>query len=228
MGNGRHSALNRNRNSLHRTTRDILGEAGKRISRADMIERTNPHYGEGVKYKENCALCVVATALQYMGYDVEALGRDKKWRGFSNVFDYEFTPENFKAPIDKFTNYTGVPWEKSFMNTNKFTEPSVDSMSSEIRQQMIAWDDASYESLACINVAWTEGGAHTLIVHHSAITGTEFWDTQTHTVYSSPESWFDAHPNANLKSIGLYRLNNVKIKSSKIASLDKMIKRRSR
>ena len=114
------------------------------------------------------------------------------------------------------------------MNTNKFTEPSVDSMSSEIRQQMIAWDDASYESLACINVAWTGGGAHTLIVHHSAITGTEFWDTQTHTVYSSPESWFDAHPNANLKSIGLYRLNNVKIKSSKIASLDKMIKRRSR
>lgn len=51
---------------------------------------------ENAPYHTNCALCTTAIVLQARGYDVEALPRDKKWRGCETVFDYDYdNPDNF-------------------------------------------------------------------------------------------------------------------------------------
>ena len=58
----------------------------------------NPEYNALIKnaYARNCALCTTATALQLMGYDVEAMPRAEKWRGVNNVFNIDYTtPANY-------------------------------------------------------------------------------------------------------------------------------------
>lgn len=214
---------------LKNTTAKVLGMKMKPLfERHDMIEAlriVNPNYnmpGTGTDYTHNCALCTTAAALQLMGYDVEAMPRDKKWRGFDSVFDYVWTPENFKSPKDKFENYTGIPWDENYHNTNRFTGSDANSVRSEIEAQMKSWGTKSF---AAMNVAWKGGGAHVVIVYQEKHQ-TTVMDFQTHATYSV-EQWFNAHPNAKSESIGLYRLDNQKIKSS-IKDVNKIVKRRNK
>lgn len=47
---------------------------------------------EYYKYHKNCALCSTAVALQGMGYDVEAMPREKNhWRGFGHILDVDYS-----------------------------------------------------------------------------------------------------------------------------------------
>ena len=56
----------------------------------------NPNYGKGYVYSINCALCTTAFALAARGYDVEAMPKDKTWRGFNSVFDVDYSnPDNY-------------------------------------------------------------------------------------------------------------------------------------
>lgn len=188
----------------------------------DYMKVVNPNYGSGREYSINCALVTSAAALQILGYDVEAMPRDKKWRGFDSVFDYEWTPDNFKSPRDNMLNYSGVPWDENYTNTNRFKGTSVDSVVKEIKSQMSTWGDNSF---AAINVAWKGGGAHVFIV--SQRNGeTTFMDFQTHR-QGSPERWFNGNKDfVRLDSIGLYRLDNQKIKTSNTKELSKIVKKR--
>jgi hypothetical protein len=155
-----------------------------------------------------------------MGYDVEAMPRDKKWRGFDSVFDYQWTPENFKSPANKWINYSGVPWDENFSNTNRFSSDSVEGIKSEITSQMQNW---GIHSFAAMNVSWEDGGAHVILVYQEKY-NTTFMDFQTHKFYSA-DAWFKAHSSAALDSIGLYRLDNQQIKS-KIKNLHKIVKKK--
>lgn len=174
------------------------------------------------KYGKNCALVTTAAALQMMGYDVEAMPRDRTWRGFDSVFDYEWTPENFVSPSDSYVNYAGVPWEKEYHNTNRFRGSNADSIREQIKSQMAKWGEGSF---AALQVSWKGKGAHIFTVRQDA-KGTTFIDFQIHKSYT-PEQWFAAHPKAKPESIGLYRLDNQKIKSN-IPDLDKIVKKRGK
>ena len=226
MGNGRRSGLSRGIKDTTAKVKSILGERGKvlfeRIPNVmDALRVVNPNYSPwNYEYSENCASCTTAAALQLMGYDVEAMPRDKKWRGFDSVFDYQWTPENFKATADKYVNYSGVPWDENYTNTNRFSASSLDGIKSEITSQMKDW---GVRSFAAMNVAWEGGGAHVLIVYQEKHR-TTFMDFQTQRMYTV-DDWFKSHPSAKLDSIGLYRLDNQSIKKN-IKDLHKIVKRR--
>lgn len=197
-----------------------LLERGLKFKEA--LSRVNPNYGNGDEYSTNCALCVSAAALQMMGYDVEAMPRSKTWRGFDSVFDYKWIPENFVSPNDRFVNYSGVPFDKNDNNTNRFTSSTVEGVMNQIELQMNTWGNKSF---AAMNVSWMRRGAHVVIVRKDAFGVTHVTDFQTHQDYTL-QGWFKAHPTAKPDSIGLYRLDNQRIRSS-IKDVDKIIKRRS-
>ena len=191
----------------------------------DALGIVNPYYnhpGTGTSYTTNCALCTTAAALQFMGYDVEAMPRDTTWRGFSDVFDFQWTPENFKAPKNEMLNYAGVPWGKSYYNTNRFTGGRVNTVAAEIESQMKSWGTNSF---AAMSVCWRSGGSHSIFVYQSN-SGTRIMDFQTHRSWPV-SNWFATHRTAVLNSIGLYRLDNQKIKSE-IKDLDKIVRRRKK
>ena len=233
MGTGRYGSKHSSKlgGLSSKTTKDVTSRVlGKRVR--PLFERyntttalgiVNPNYnmpGTGSAYTENCALCVSAAALQLMGYDVEAMPRDKKWRGFDSVFDYQWTPDNFKSPANKGINYTGVPWTENYINTNRFTGSDAASVAREIEAQMKSWGPNSFASM---NVAWNGGGAHTIIVYQSA-NGTAIMDFQIHKTYTV-DQWFKAHPSAKADSVGLYRLDNQTIKFD-TRTIHKIVKRR--
>lgn len=197
-----------------------LLERGLKFKEA--LSRINPNYGQGDEYSSNCALCVTAAALQMMGYDVEAMPRSATWRGFDSVFDYKWVPENFVSPLDRRLNYMGVPYDKNDANTNRFTSSNLPDVISTIENQMNTWGNKSF---AAMNVAWKGRGAHVVIVRQDSFGVTHVTDFQTHQDYTL-SSWFKAYPNAKLDSIGLYRLDNQKIKSS-ITDVDKIVRRRN-
>lgn len=220
MGTGRSGLPKGVKNITSKTLGLKMAPMFERYSVDDALKIVNPRYNEpgtGISYTHNCALCVSAAALQLMGYDVEAMPRDRKWRGFDSVFDYKWTPENFRAPENKFVNYTGVPWDKNYDNPNRFTSSGVKQ---EIMDQMAAWGNKSF---AAMNVSWKGGGAHVVIVYHEK-SKTSIMDFQTHQRYSV-EQWFKAHPSAKPETIGLYRLDNQKLKSN-ARDLHKIVKRR--
>ena len=111
-----------------------LGTPGKSLftrfdTEADALKSINPHWGEGKAYSYNCPLCTTAAALALRGYDVEAAPRDKVWRGFGDVFDFNWkNPDNFVSPASK-VNYAGTDYRAIRANPDKFTgrTDSVDS-----------------------------------------------------------------------------------------------------
>lgn len=226
MGTGRSGLSKGLKNKTVKNIGQVLGRQLKplfeRYSLDEAMRIINPLYnapGTGTDYTHNCALCTTAAALQLLGYDVEAMPRDKTWRGFDSVFDYKWTPENFKRPNSDI-NWAGVPWYENYHNTNKFTSNRKDKVMSEITEQMKSWGNNSF---AAMNVKWTGGGAHVVIVHNNGgqVNMMDFQTHEKHTV----SGWFNAHPSAKPGSIGLYRLDNQIIKKN-IPDLDKIVRRR--
>ena len=82
---------------------------GERIDLMIKNNLVNPNYSKSKEYRYNCALCATAAALQARGYDVEAMPRDKDWRGPDSVFDIDFAnTDNYILTGSKY-NISGAP-----------------------------------------------------------------------------------------------------------------------
>jgi len=179
------------------------------------------------KWGKNCALVVTAAALQLMGYDVEAMPRDTVWRGFDNVFEFDWKDyDNYMSPgdVDRF-NYSGTDYFGSYSNPNKTSDWKMstetnDSVASVVDNKMQQWGTHSF---AAMNVSWKQGGAHVVIVYREKYR-TSVFDFQTHRSYDI-EDYFKK--DIEKDSVGLYRLDNRKIKD-KIKDGNKIFRRRKK
>ena len=175
---------------------------------------------DNAPYRKNCALCSVAGVLQLMGYDVEAMPRDKTWRGFDNVFDFDWSNhDNFIAPSAKRINYTGTDYVESKVNPNK-AKQTLDAVAQQVDSKMQDWGLHSY---AIMNVQWKNSKkSHAVVVYREKY-DTTVMDFQTGEIQSIKN--YIKTKGIKPSSIGLYRMDNVKIKDN-IQDLDKIVKRR--
>lgn len=193
----------------------------------NLANSVNPNYSTGKKeWRENCALCAVSGILNMMGYDTEAMPRDKKWRGFDDVFDFDWNnTDNFIAPAARI-NYSGTDYMASYNNPNKFGR-SLTGTIDKIDEAMQNWGEGSY---AIVNLKWSgkiingkrKRGAHTAVVYNDGGT-TTLIDFQTHKIYTGKNQIFDYMQYASPSSTGLYRVDNTTVKSN-IKDLDKIVK----
>ena len=179
---------------------------------------------ENKPYHKNCALCSVAGVLQLMGYDVEAMPRDTDWRGFDNVFNFDWkNHDNYVAPANQ-VNYSGTNWLDSRANPNKFNCRTSQSVINKLQDTMTRWGEHSF---AIMNVKWngkSKSGCHAVVVYKEkyATTIMDFQTGQTYSGSSLQQFFKDVSPG----SVGLYRMDNAKLRDN-IKDLDKIVKRRS-
>ena len=139
--------------------------------------------------KVNCALCSTALALYIRGYDVEAMPRDKKWRGFDSVFNVDYN--NIDNYIDdgktgltgkmsgKLTdlawNDAGNPGKYLPANRHHFKK-GAHAVTDQIVKQMHDWGDGA---VAVLNVHWKNSNSgHAIgVVNHDG--DVVFFDAQS-------------------------------------------------
>ena len=229
-------------------THPQLGRAGKDIfSRNDndfnkVMRLVNPNYinyqsyqrlGDGSTvntseknrnkpYHGNCALCSVAGVLQLMGYDVEAMPRDKTWRGFDSVFDFDWNNhDNYIAPSARRLNYIGTDWWESRNNPNK-AKQNLSQLSIQLDNKMQDWGEHSF---AIMNVQWKGSRkSHAVVVYREKYHTTvmDFQNGQTQDIHQ-----YIRTKGIKPSSVGLYRMDNAKLKDN-IKDLDKIVKFRKR
>lgn len=232
----------------NKPTHPQLGRAGKDIfSRNDndfskVMRLVNPNYvdswtyqrlGDGAftspaekqrnkPYHQNCALCSVAGVLQLMGYDVEAMPRDKTWRGFNDVFDFDWdNHDNFIAPSSSKVNYAGTDWYNSITNFNR-AKTRATSLATQLDNQMKQWGEHSF---AIMNVQWKGSRkSHAVVVYREKYHTTvmDFQNGQTQDIHQ-----YIRTKGIKPSSVGLYRMDNAKLKDN-IKDLDKIVKFRKR
>lgn len=225
----------------------LLGKKGEALfvrypNMPDAMRVVNPNYDEWwwthpptdrdvgsdyYKWGKNCALCSTAGVLQIMGYDVEAMPRDVTWRGFDSVFDYNWSDySSYLVPgdVDKF-NYSGTEYKYTSMNNNHSanSNSSVADVADKIDKQMQSW---GVRSTAIMNVAWNNGGAHAIVALRGK-TRSYILDFQTHKYYTV-EGFFKTFKNRiDPQSVGLYRMDNQKLKNSS-SDAKKVVRRRKK
>ena len=118
----------------------------------DDVLQTNPHYGEGREYQENCQRCVVAYEMRRRGYDVIA------------------KPSVLPLAEDQIAR----KWPYYFKDVDLIKYSSGDSLK-QIKQQMLSWGDGSR---AQVYVRLSETEAHVFIAEQRGWV-TEFYDPQT-------------------------------------------------
>lgn len=235
------SVGNRNNSSTQTAPDEFGGALGERKVVKDVNERLtyvlensliNPNYraGRNGEYERNCALCSVALALQARGYDVEAMPRDKDWRGLDSVFDVDYNnPDNFIASGSKY-RVSGVPSAQQIYLQNKnyadkSDVPQVPRGAKNVAKAVIdkakGWGEGA---IGAINVKWKDtSSAHTLNIVN--IHG-NVWlvDSQSgKVVFEDKIEKYLKRTIANHTSI--VRLDNAPIKKD-IKNLDKMVKQR--
>ena len=185
------------------------------------IELSSKGRKENEPYHKNCALCSVAGVLQLMGYDVEAMPKDTEWRGFDDVFNFDWkNHDNYVAPNNK-VNYSGTNWRDSRANPNKCKARTIEQAVDKITTTMTNWGEHSF---AIMNFQWKNGSSHAVVVYKEkyATTIMDFQDGSTYSGGQMAQLLRDAKPG----SIGLYRMDNAKLRDN-IIDLDKIVKRRS-
>lgn len=197
----------------------------------------NPNYGEERAYDINCALCTVATTLQAMGYDVEAMPRDKStWRGPRDVFDIDYSnPDNYIAASGK-SKWLGQPRARTTILGETIVEvdgktvarSGFDVMprgakkaSQAIIDKVKGWGSGAFGELS---VKWAEtSGGHSVIIGNQ--NGTVFiYDSQSNKVETDIQKYIQ---NTTANTCSITRLDNAKVKSN-IKNLDKMVRRRNK
>ena len=211
--------------------KDIFERFDNNISK-DLLHYVNPHYNDqSIPYKErrqlygkNCALCSVAGVLQIMGYDVEAMPRDKTWRGFNDVFEFDFKNyDNYLAPGNRNYQWSGTDYYTASNSTNTFSSrETANSATTKIEKQMEKW---GLHSTAIMNVKWKDSNtAHAVVVYQEKYRTTIF-DFQTGETFSGHDQIVNFMKDTTASRTGLYRLDNAKIKSD-TPDIDKIVKKK--
>lgn len=174
----------------------------------------NPNYNdESFDYKDyhhNCALCTFSTALYLMGYDVEAMPRDKdKWRGSSTLFDVNKTYED---NIYGSHNFIGKPTRGQMFVDGKWHD--VDKMprgakkaAEAIYDKVKSWGAGSFGE---IHVSWKDStSSHSMVLLNHR--GTPIiYDSQTNEVYSDKHSFEKLLNSTNASGTTINRLDTVR------------------
>lgn len=199
----------------------------ERLTRVNEYNLINPNYGMGGAYRNNCALCSVAVALQARGYNVEAMPRDTTWRGLNSVFDIDYdNPDNFIASGSKY-NLSGVKSkEQIYLQSRTYTSrdqiptapKGAKQVAKAIEDKVKKWGNGS---VGIVNVKWKEvNSAHTINVINQNGT-VAFYDGQTNKVITDLPKYL-GRTIAN--HTNLVRVDNAPLKKD-IKDLDKIVKR---
>lgn len=239
---------------------EILGEK-EDVNAADQLyfcmrmknNIINPEFDNDRLYKVNCALCTTALALQARGYNVEAMPRDSVWRGFSNVFDIDYSDFNNYMLSNSAAPLAGAP--RIFETTNKsekyflgysyggnrkvvksndipVTPRGARAVSKAIIEKVRSWGSGS---VGAIDVLWSDrGSAHSVAVINLG-GNVIIFDAQSGRIRRE-EEFEDFFRRTSASSTCLVRLDNAVLKldtatseSAKdkvIEDLSKMVKRR--
>lgn len=201
----------------------------------------NPEYDmfRSNKYSKNCALCTLASALRLKGYDVEAMPRDKDWRGPANVFDVDYSNKNnYILGSDQDRKYTGEPSKMVMRDSqgnklkglqlyhkNQYIKDipvmpkSASAAAKAINDKVKTWGNGAFGEMS---VTWKGGkSAHSVLIFNENGKAT-IYDSQTHKVHRDVEKYLSG---TMPRRTSIQRLDNAPVKSG-IKDLDKMVKRR--
>ena len=182
-------------------------------------------------YHTNCALCTTAIVLQSHGYDVEAMPRDKKWRGCETIFDYDYdNPDNFligsaRNGWDNFS-ITKRCISKAQQNDKEYQRMPIGARqaSNAIVEKMKKWGSGA---IAELSVDWKGAGAHSVSVINQG--GTIFiFDGQVNRLIIG-STGIEAYLKRTIAShTQLVRMDNVPLKDSPgiAAELSQMVRPR--
>ena len=202
------------------------------------IIQLTPNYAINKLYRTNCALCATAVVLQALGYNVEAMPRDKnKWRGFDSVFEVDYTnTDNYFLSGSRYS-ITGVPvaingklstikpgeTKSTIIDNPPRAARGADAVAKQIEEKAKGWGNGA---VGVLNVSWKDRNsvhAINIINRNGRILG---YDAQSNKVIMDLSKYMKRTV-ANRTS--LVRLDNAQIKSNiKQETLDKMFKKSSR
>ena len=218
----------------NRSTEDAI----TRLTNVNARNLVNPNYAQNTLYRTNCALCATAVALQAMGYDVEAMPRDKsKWRGFDSVFDVDYTNTDNYFLAGSRVGMMGVP-SVNYRGALNTTDPNdrlkmviidnppraargADAVAKQIVDKAKGWGNGS---VGVLNVKWKDrNSAHAIniINQNGNVYG---YDAQSNRVITDLPKYLK-RTTANHTT--LVRLDNAPIRSN-IKDLDKIVKKSNR
>lgn len=186
----------------------------------------NPNYGKDSSYARNCALCAAAVPLYLRGYDVEAMARDKEWRGYDSVFDVDYhNTDNYILPSSKYSFY-GTPSTRKLERQGVQNVPTFSRGADKVAQQVIdkvkSWGDGS---VAVLRVKWKNiSSSHAVnIVNNNG--NVMLIDAQSGRKYNS--NYISQYLKITVANhTTLIRLDNAPVKQN-IKDLNKMFKKRS-
>ena len=134
-----------------RPFRSFLGSSSLR----EAVSGTNPHFGEGPEYENNCQRCVAAYEMRRRGFAVRAMPRPMNPDG---------TPAN-----DTDTNR----WRTAFRS--EWFDCGQDSGKTDVLRRMDEW---GVGSRAIVEITWKNGFRHVFVVENMKH-GVQFLDPQT-------------------------------------------------
>lgn len=232
--------------------KDILGPK-RNISSIEALTKCNnentinPHYNDKIdaplgsklrrieykKYHHNCALCSTAGILQAQGYDVEAVQRDKEWRGPSTVFDVDYSnTDNYISNTSSYGSTGSVKaYESNYGNGNyilykgqKITGVQVmpkgaKAVAKAVEDKVKGWGDGAVGEMS---VWWKNTGSrHSVLVVNQ--NGNVFiFDGQSNKIKPDLEKFFSG---TYAQRTYLVRYDNAPLKKDVQDDLKKMVKK---
>lgn len=219
-------------NIKDKITQVLDGQASK-YNRNMIKSLVNPEYSPWDEaYSRNCALCTVATVLQLKGYDVEAMPRDKDWRGSVNVFDVDYSNKD-NYILSGGDTRRGEPTPMAMGGKNKqiyyngrtikdvpTTPASVPKAAKMITDKIKSWGNGAFGEM---RVSWKTGGAHSVVLMN--VGGKPIiYDSQNHKTYNDFNKYLNQ---TEVLHTSIRRLDNASVKSHIASSeLGKMVKRK--
>ena len=210
------------------------GHLGERVDVDSVLSRLSDINANNLinpsKDRVNCALCVSATILNAVfGYDVEAMPRDKTWRGPDSLIDVDYSnPDNFMISGSRY-RLAGFPSRDEIVNEYKvnpddmpITPKGANAVSKTIIDKVKRWGE---DSLGMLAVRWKGSGAHIITVFNQD--GNVYgYDPQINRVIYDLKSYLAT---TVATRTDLARVDNATIKDNiDKNTLDKMVKKRKK
>ena len=221
----------------------VLGERSSedaltRLQKVQDGNLVNPNYNDAnakEDYRRNCALCTVATVLQAMGYDVEAMPRDVKWRGFDSVFEVDYTnTDNYMLSGSHRWHHTGYPSVNSYGRFTRMIDgkqvtidnpprapKGPNAVARAIEEKVKSWGDGAVGQLS---VSWKNSTSSHAITVFNKNGNVVLYDAQSNRVISDIPKYMSR---TIAIQTSMVRLDNAKVRSD-IKDLNKMVRKRNK
>lgn len=209
--------------SAERSIGDVLNE----VQSGNLI---NPNFGNGLEYSTNCALCTAAFALYAKGYDVEAMPRDTKWRGFDSVFDVDYgNTDNYILRGDN-GGYLGQPTPHEIRSNYLYgldiprMPKGANAAAKAIEEKVKSWGDGAFGSMS-VKHKYGNGSHAINIINDKGVV--KLYDAQSNTVRVGFQAIKDYLSTKVANHTSIMRLDNAPVRElDDIHGLDKIVKRR--